>query len=121
MQITVYIDQIEPTITLEGAERRVLAFGGNLMAVEFRFNAGIHAKMHQHPHEQIGYVVEGELDFLRDGHEPVRLYQGDSYYVPPNTLHGVIIHQKTVLLDCFTPLREDFLGSGSTLKDDALI
>lgn len=109
MQLISHIQDLEPSITPEGAERRVLAFGGRLMAVEFRFEAGITAPMHKHPHEQIGYVVDGELDFLMEGKEPVRLKQGDSYYVPPETMHGVVIYARTVLLDCFTPLREDFL------------
>ncbi len=110
MPLISYIQDLEPAITPEGAERRVLAFGGSLMAVEFRFEAGVKAPMHKHPHEQIGYVVEGELDFLMEGKDPVRLKKGDSYYVPSETMHGVIIYSKTTLLDCFSPLRQDFLS-----------
>ncbi|MCU0489963.1 MAG: cupin domain-containing protein [Chloroflexaceae bacterium] len=96
------------TTTPEGAERRVLSYGGTLMAVEFRFPAGVHAPMHSHPHEQIGYVVQGELDLLMDD-VMIKLGPGSSYYVPPNVRHGVITRTACVLLDCFTPLREDFL------------
>lgn len=109
MQTIAHIQDLEPFITPEGAERRVLAHGGSLMAVEFSFAAGIAAPMHKHPHEQIGYVVEGELEFLMEGKDPVRLQKGDSYYVPPETMHGVKILSKTILLDCFAPLRKDFL------------
>ena len=38
-----------------------------------------------------------------------RLGAGASYYVPSNVPHGVIIHTDTVLVDVFTPQREDFL------------
>jgi quercetin dioxygenase-like cupin family protein len=97
------------SITPEGAERRLLSYGGGMMAVEFRFVAGVAAPIHSHPHEQIGYVVSGELDLLMEGHETQRLRAGCSYYVPPNVRHGIITHAPTVVLDCFTPIREDFL------------
>lgn len=98
----------QPTITPEGAERRLLSYGGSLMTVEFRFAAGVTAPMHSHPHEQIGYVVSGELDLLRDGQAPQRLRAGWSYYVPPHVLHGIVTYAPTIVLDCFTPLRDDF-------------
>jgi quercetin dioxygenase-like cupin family protein len=97
-------------ITPEGAERRVLSYGGGMMLVQFTFAAGIHAALHSHPHEQIGYVVSGEIDLLMAGSETVRLGAGCSYYVAPNVEHGIVTHAPTVLLDCFTPIREDFLA-----------
>jgi quercetin dioxygenase-like cupin family protein len=96
-------------ITPEGAERRVLSYGGGLMLVEFRFGAGIAAPVHSHPHEQIGYVVSGEIDLLMEGRATTRLTAGCSYYVPPEVRHGIVTHAPTVLVDSFTPLREDFL------------
>jgi quercetin dioxygenase-like cupin family protein len=98
-----------PFITPEGAERRVLSHGGGMMAVEFRFPAGVIAPIHHHPHEQIGYVVSGEVELIIDGQESQRLTAGCSYYIPPNVRHGVITLTPTVLFDCFTPIREDFL------------
>lgn len=95
--------------TPEGATRKLLSHGGGMMAVQFEFPAGVVAPMHQHPHEQIGYVVSGELDFHMEGKDDVRLAAGASYYVPSNVMHGVTIHEPTVLLDVFTPIREDFL------------
>jgi quercetin dioxygenase-like cupin family protein len=86
-----------------------LSYGGGMMLVQFTFDAGVTAPMHSHPHEQIGYVVSGAIDLLMAGHPPVRLTAGSSYYVEPNVRHGVITHAPTVLLDCFTPIREDFL------------
>ncbi len=100
----------EPVVTMpEGAERQLLSYGGNIMLVQFTFEAGVTAAMHSHPHEQIGYVVSGSLDLLMDGNTPTRLVAGSSYYVAPNIRHGIVTHAPTVLLDCFTPIREDFL------------
>ena len=100
----------EPAVmTPDGAERRVLSYGGNLMLVEFRFPAGAASWEHSHPHEQVGYVAEGEIDFCMAGRAPERLVKGGSYYVPANVKHYIVTHAPTVLLDAFTPLRNDFL------------
>jgi len=101
---------VPPFVTPEGARRRVLSYGGGMMAVQFEFDAGVVAPLHSHPHEQIGYVVSGEIDLLMEGHANARLTAGCSYYVPPNVRHGIVTHTATVLLDCFTPIREEFLG-----------
>ncbi len=100
----------EPAVTTaDGAQRRVLCHGGALMLVQFTFDAGITSWAHSHPHEQSGYVVSGEIDFLMDGYAPVRLRAGGSYYVPSNVRHHVVTYAPSVLLDAFTPIREDFL------------
>jgi len=98
-----------PAMTPEGAERRILSYGGGMMLVQFTFDAGVSAPIHSHPHEQIGYVVSGELDLIMEGVETARLTAGCSYYVAPNVRHGIITRIPTVLIDCFTPMREDLL------------
>lgn len=95
--------------TAEGAQRRILSHGGGMMLVQFTFDAGISAPLHSHPHEQIGYVVSGEIDLIMEGRETARLTTGGSYYVAPNVRHGIITHAPSVLIDCFAPIREDFL------------
>jgi quercetin dioxygenase-like cupin family protein len=98
-----------PFHTPDGAERRVLSYGGSLMAAQFNFEANVQSWEHSHPHEQIGYVVSGEIDFFMEGCEPVRLRAGGTYYVPSNVKHYIKSIVPTVLLDCFTPIREDFI------------
>ncbi|MDI7275964.1 MAG: cupin domain-containing protein [Anaerolineae bacterium] len=100
-------------VTPEGAERRVLSYGGRLMLVQFTFPAGVTSAPHSHPHEQIGYVVSGEIDLCVEGLERARLLPGGSYYVPPDVKHYIITLTPAVLLDCFTPLRQDFLDAAA--------
>ncbi len=103
--------QQEPVVlTPDGAQRRILSYGGNLMLVEFTFEANVSSWLHSHPHEQVGYVVSGELDLIMEGQPTKRLKAGGSYYVPPNLKHRITTYAPTVLIDCFTPLREDFLS-----------
>jgi quercetin dioxygenase-like cupin family protein len=100
----------EPVFTTpEGAERRILSYGGGMMLVQFTFRGDTTAPLHSHSHEQIGYVLSGAIDLIMEGHATTRLTAGSSYYVAPNIRHGVVTYGTTVLLDCFTPIREDFL------------
>ena len=41
--------------------------------------------------------------------EVYELKRGDTYYVPPGVLHGATALEDAVILDIFTPQREDFL------------
>ena len=91
---------------------RYLTHTDNLMMVVIDFNDGPTDEPdppHQHPHEQISYVVAGELLFYLDG-EPATLGPGDMITVPPNVPHTVqLLSNHVRLVDTFTPLREDFL------------
>lgn len=91
-----------------GVQRQVLAKGGTMMAAEVAFEKGAIGAAHSHPHEQIGYVVSGKFAFTMDG-KTTTLEKGDSYYVPSNVVHGAECLEAGILLDIFTPQREDFL------------
>lgn len=92
-----------------GVVRKVLAYSDNIMNVELLFEPGAKGAMHAHPHEQIGYVIEGSLVFHEEGKEDVTLNTGDTYIVGPNVAHGIDCLTKVKLLDIFTPMREDFI------------
>jgi quercetin dioxygenase-like cupin family protein len=63
---------------------------------------------HQHPHEQIGVMIEGAME-LTIGDETRLLRPGDAYNVPPNLPHGGRTYDEgCVVLDVFTPVREDY-------------
>ncbi len=79
-----------------------------MMIVEVHFKAGAEGPLHEHFHEQVSYCVSGKLEFTVDG-ETCMIGAGDSIYMPPDSLHGAKIIEDTVLLDIFTPQREDFL------------
>ena len=46
-----------------GVTRRILAHDGKMMAVEVNFEQGAIGPMHNHPHEQLTYVLSGEFEF----------------------------------------------------------
>ena len=98
----------------EGVERR-LGYLNDLMIAIIDFNDGPTSEPdvpHHHPHEQITYVAEGEVLFILDGQE-TRLGPGDVFLVPsgqPHTIQRLTEHVR--LVDCFTPLRQEFLTKG---------
>jgi quercetin dioxygenase-like cupin family protein len=66
--------------------------------------------IHQHPHEQAGYVLEGLLN-LQVGDAVWPLTPGDAYVLPGGTPHGATTGPEgCVVLDVFAPPREDYLA-----------
>ena len=102
------INEIPAQPAGEGVTRKIMARGGGMMSVEVTFKAGAVGAVHTHPHEQISYVAEGKFEFTMNG-ETVIIEKGDSYYVAPDVPHGVTALTDGVLIDIFTPQREDFL------------
>ncbi|MGB3815406.1 MAG: cupin domain-containing protein [Shinella sp.] len=91
-----------------GSRRAVLSERPELMLVAFSFDEGAVGALHSHPHTQVSYVAEGTFDVTVDG-TTMRLGPGSSFIVAPNLLHGVVSLTKGLLIDTFTPRRDDFL------------
>ena len=54
-------------------------------------------------------MESGEFEATIDG-ETKTLHAGDSFYVAPNKSHGAVCKKSGVLIDIFSPQREDFLS-----------
>lgn len=94
----------------EKVKRKILSRGGSMMAVEVHFKEGGIGKKHSHKqHEQISYVLEGEFEVEVGGEKKV-LTGGDSFYAGENVEHGVKALKDSIILDVFTPQRDDFLN-----------
>ncbi|MDO7848207.1 cupin domain-containing protein [Hymenobacter sp. M29] len=92
-----------------GVRRKVLAHGPDLMLTRVAFETGSVGARHHHPHAQLSYVESGAFDYTI-GEATQTLRVGDSCYVPPLAWHGVVCLEAGVLVDAFTPRRDDFLG-----------
>jgi unsaturated pyranuronate lyase len=62
---------------------------------------------HHHVHEQITYVIEGQLDMTIDG-KLCSLKPGMVQIIPSNTPHGASAVLDCKLIDTFSPTREDY-------------
>lgn len=92
----------------EGVQRKIMSFDDKLMLVKVEFQKGGVGVLHQHYHSQITHVESGVFE-VEIGGKKKKLGAGDAYYIPPNVLHGCICLEAGVLIDVFSPMREDFI------------
>ena len=92
----------------DGIARQIMGYDEHLMMVKVKFDQGAIGTLHQHPHTQSTYVASGCFE-VTIGEEKKILKAGDGYYVAPNLPHGCVCLEAGVLIDTFTPMREDFL------------
>lgn len=104
----VYHEDSEPTPCEDGVTRRVLSYSRELMMCEITFLKGAKGNRHSHPHQQITYIVKGSFLFTIDG-ETREVKAGDSLLMPSNAVHETVALEDSILVDVFSPLREDFL------------
>lgn len=94
-----------------GVRRRTLASGNTMMQMEVTFEAGCRTPEHQHPHEQITFVLTGRVRFKLDGGAETRdLGAGETIYLPANLPHAAEALEASAVLDTFSPPREDLLA-----------
>ncbi len=101
-------DEIAWETVGEGVRRQIMGYDDRIMLVNVEFEKGGIGPMHQHYHSQVTYVISGQFD-LTIGEETRRMKGGDAFYIPPNVMHGAICIEKGVLIDVFSPIREDFM------------
>lgn len=78
------------------------------MVVRFAFAAGDQGALHSHPHVQSTFVQSGRYRFRVDGRE-FQVGPGDAFIIPSGAEHGCTCQEEGVLIDSFTPRRDDFL------------
>jgi quercetin dioxygenase-like cupin family protein len=90
-----------------GVEITVVS-GEKLMLARVVLAPGAVVPEHQHPHEQFGFVMEGEVDFTI-GDQTRHLTAGQYYAIPGQVPHRVVVGSGgAVCLDIFSPPREEY-------------
>jgi quercetin dioxygenase-like cupin family protein len=103
----------------EGIERQMLV-GNRMMICRFRFRPFLVTPEHDHPHEQMTIVERGKVRFFVEGKERIAS-AGDVLHFPPKCWHGAtMMDEEVVLIDIFTPLREDFLNGNQNGGNDSV-
>jgi len=94
----------------EGIERQMV-WGDRVMVCRLRLAPRTVTAVHAHPHEQITIVERGQALFTVAGRER-RTRPGDVLHFPSGCEHGAtMLDEEVVLIDIFSPVREDFLPS----------
>ena len=99
--------------TAEGVRRQMIV-GDRLMMCRFTFDPFVVTEEHTHPHEQMTLVIQGKVKFTIEG-QVVIAAPGDVLHFPSNNRHGAtMLDEEVVLIDMFSPIREDFLANQSS-------
>jgi quercetin dioxygenase-like cupin family protein len=98
------------TTTLDnGVVRTIMAHNDELMIVRFEFRKGQIGEPHAHEmHTQSTYILSGKFEFTVDGQSYI-CQPGDTLLAAHNAVHGCVCLEDGVLIDNFTPQRDDFL------------
>jgi len=99
--------EVEAVEMVPGLWRRTLSYGQRLMVVQVTLEKGVVVPVHRHPHEQITYVIEGQLAMEVGGQTRV-LGPGDSLLLPGDVEHGATVIERALVIDTFSPPREDY-------------
>ena len=95
--------QIRPGIDLR------CAAGEQTMLTFFDFAPDTVVSGHKHPHEQITYMLNGQLEMTVAGQVKL-LKAGDGVVIPGNIEHSAkVIGGPAKVLDAWYPKREDYL------------
>jgi quercetin dioxygenase-like cupin family protein len=110
--VNIYKNSDVEAIEVEPGRKRRLIHTDHLMVVVWDFTGGPWENPdapHSHPHEQVAYIVEGEILFFLS-EEMQRLGTGDMVAIPANVPHSIqLVSSHVRLIDSFTPLRQEFL------------
>jgi quercetin dioxygenase-like cupin family protein len=91
-----------------GITRSILAYTNNVMITEHALEKDAVLPEHKHPHEQIVYLLSGEI-ILEINTERLKLLPGDSVSIPTDVKHKAAAVKESIALDIFAPARLDYL------------
>jgi quercetin dioxygenase-like cupin family protein len=99
-----------PYFPMEKGRDKVIVDGEHMTMDLGEIDAGAYFPEHSHPHEQIGYAMDGRCELIIDG-TTYQLEKGYSYRIPSNAKHAWRNNgeETFVFLDAFHPPREDLL------------
>ena len=92
-----------------GLTRKGMGYNDKLFLAERRMVNGWVGSVRSHPHDQVVYVVRGHLKVTSQG-KTFEIRSGDSFVVRGGVEHGASALEDSVVVDVFTPCREDLIG-----------
>jgi len=105
----VILDDLHDLQIAEGIMARIVT-ADSMTVAHVRIEAGALLPEHEHPHEQVVNVIEGELELTVEDESCV-LKRGKVMVLPPNVPHSGRAITDVLVIDVFHPVREDFRGA----------
>jgi len=95
------LEQLAPLLS-----RRYISTA-TMTAAQFQLKRGCAVPRHQHPNEQLSFVLSGALKYISDAGE-YAVKAGGFFIIPPNTPHAAEAVEDCLVLDVFAPPRADW-------------
>jgi quercetin dioxygenase-like cupin family protein len=106
--VVVKVDAAPESKPEPGLTRKVMAYNDKLFLAEHQMVKGWVGSVHSHPHDQVVYVVRGHLNVTCQG-KTFEIRSGDSFVVRGDVEHGASALEDSLVVDVFTPCREDYI------------
>src|ERR671911_1901339 len=82
-------DELAGKLARREIQRAQLSIAGREMVqVETLIPAGVESGWHIHPGEEVGYIVEGQVQMMVQGRVTAVLHAGDGFLIHPRTPHN---------------------------------
>lgn len=102
------IEDVEAVSAFPGHFRRTLTGNSQVMMCLFNMKAGTRVELHNHPAAQIGYILEGEMEFFDGKGNTMKGGQGFSYVFDSDEMHGCAAVTDCEFIECFSPARPEY-------------
>ena len=93
-----------------GIDRVTMSYNDDNMLCYFYLAEGTGLPLHTHLAAQNGFVISGRIRFFRESGESFVAGPGDGYIFESNEAHGSEILEDSEIIECFTPMRPDYVG-----------
>jgi hypothetical protein len=95
-----------------------MLWGKNIMVVRLELEPNTEVPEHEHISEQVTMVLEGQIRLISPDGEQVSVSPGEICVIGPSQPHSALVGPSgAVVMDLFSPIREDFIGSKPTYYD----
>jgi quercetin dioxygenase-like cupin family protein len=93
---------------LPGIQMKAVVYGEKTLMSEFHLKSGSFLPLHEHIHEQTGYLISGKI-LLTIGEEKFEVGPGDSWSIPGGVIHSAEIMENSMAVEVFSPRREEYM------------
>jgi quercetin dioxygenase-like cupin family protein len=110
-------DALAATLSRTEIQRETFSVPGReIVQVRTQIPAGVASGWHTHPGEEVGYIVEGNVQMQIRDRPTLQLHAGDGFCIPPRTPHNALdLGPGTgVMLSCYLVEQGEPLSSAAT-------
>ena len=92
----------------EGIFRTTMEYTENAMLCHFNMKKGAKVPLHNHPAEQIGYLISGKIKFVQKDDKFFIAEPGCGYAFASMEYHGAEVLEDSEVIESFSPARDEY-------------